>query len=91
MTEQDEHPMVLGFTASPMFGGNPTAAFRKLEANLDCVIHSPRANRDELLTHVHCPIFRHVCYDTPQYSDHNYTSKNLSAVDAIIATMNIGS
>ncbi|KAG2055977.1 hypothetical protein BDR06DRAFT_1006446 [Suillus hirtellus] len=27
MTEQDEHPMVLGLTASPMFGGNPTAAF----------------------------------------------------------------
>ncbi|KAG2047355.1 hypothetical protein BDR06DRAFT_95351 [Suillus hirtellus] len=87
--EQDERPMVLGLTASPMFGGNPTAAFRKLEANLDCVIRSPRANRDELLTHVHRPIFRHVRYDTPQYSDRNYTSKNLSAVEAVLATMNI--
>lgn len=87
--KQDERPMILGLTASPMFGGNPTLAFRKLEANLDCVIRSPRANRDELLTHVHRPIFRHVRYDTPQYSDRSYTSKNLSAVEAVIATMNI--
>lgn len=89
LIKQDERPMILGLTASPMFGGNATVAFRKLEANLDCVIRSPRANRDELLTHVHRPIFRHVRYDTPQYSDRSYTSNNLSAVEAVITTMNI--
>lgn len=62
---------------------------RTLEANLDCVIRSPRANRDELMAHVHRPVFRYVRYDTPQYLDRNYTSKNLSAVEAVIATMNI--
>ncbi|KAG2030530.1 hypothetical protein BDR03DRAFT_1034923 [Suillus americanus] len=89
VSTKDERPMILGLTASPMFGGNATVAFRKLEANLDCVIRSPRANRGELLTHVHRPIFRHVRYDTPQYHDPKYTSKNLSAVEAVIATMNI--
>jgi endoribonuclease Dicer len=100
-----ERPMVLGLTASPMFGGSAPVAFRyrprlrtliisdmhsrTLEANLDCVIRSPRTNRDELIAHVHRPVFRHVRYDTPQYLDRNYTSKNLSAVEAVIATMNI--
>ncbi|KAG0708464.1 hypothetical protein DFH29DRAFT_892712 [Suillus ampliporus] len=86
---REERPMILGLTASPMFGGNATTAFRTLEANLDCVIRSPRANRGELLTHVHRPIFRHVRYDTPQYLDRDYTSKNLSAVRAVVATMKI--
>ncbi|OAX41416.1 P-loop containing nucleoside triphosphate hydrolase protein [Rhizopogon vinicolor AM-OR11-026] len=84
-----ERPMILGLTASPMFGGNATVAFRTLEANLDCVIRSPRASRDELIAHVHRPVFRYVRYDTPQYLDRDYTSKNLSAVEAVVATMNI--
>ncbi|KAG1732456.1 uncharacterized protein EDB91DRAFT_1152051 [Suillus paluster] len=88
-TTREERPMILGLTASPMFGGNANAAFRTLEANLDCVIRSPRINRGELLTHVHRPVFRHVRYDTPQYLDRNYTSKNLSSVRAVLATMNI--
>ncbi|KAG1732444.1 uncharacterized protein EDB91DRAFT_674912 [Suillus paluster] len=86
---REERPMILGLTASPMFGGNANVAFRTLEDNLDCVIRSPRTNRGELLTHVHRPVFRHVRYDTPQYLDRNYTSKNLSSVRAVLATMNI--
>ncbi|KAG1882754.1 hypothetical protein F4604DRAFT_1986646 [Suillus subluteus] len=90
-TKLDERPMILGLTASPMFGGNATVAFRygNWKPTLTALFRSPRANRDELLTHVHRPIFRHVRYDTPQYHDPNYTSKNLSAVEAVIATMNI--
>lgn len=63
--------------------------YRTLEVNLDCVIRSPRANRDELFAHVHRPVFRYVRYDNPQHFDPNYTSRNLSAVQAVIATMNI--
>ncbi|KAG0708450.1 hypothetical protein DFH29DRAFT_892575 [Suillus ampliporus] len=76
---REEHLMILGLTPNPMFGGNATQI---LEVNLDCVIRSPRANGDELLTHVHPPVFRHVCYDILQLLVPNLTSKSLSAVRA---------
>jgi len=38
------------------------------------------------LAHVHRPELRYVRYDHP---DDSYTSKNLSAVEAVLATMNI--
>ncbi|KAK7677717.1 hypothetical protein QCA50_019269 [Cerrena zonata] len=61
-------PMILGLTASPIYGGDVAKAFRELEANLDCVILSSRANRDELAQHVHRPIFKQILWEYPSFS-----------------------
>ncbi|KAF9234154.1 hypothetical protein BU15DRAFT_90083 [Melanogaster broomeanus] len=85
----EERPMILGLTASPMFGGN--ALWRlALEMNLDSVIRSPRHNRDELEAHVHRPVFKHVLYDPPPpYSTCHLASKNFQALENVADSMNI--
>ncbi|KIJ59660.1 hypothetical protein HYDPIDRAFT_118283 [Hydnomerulius pinastri MD-312] len=87
---REERPMILGLTASPMFGGNAAMAFRTLEMNLDSVIRSPRQNRGELAAHVHRPVFKHVLYDpSPPYNTCHLISKNLSALKTVNDAMDI--
>ncbi|KAF9222860.1 P-loop containing nucleoside triphosphate hydrolase protein [Gyrodon lividus] len=87
---REERPMILGLTASPMFGGNAAMAFRTLEMNLDSVIRSPRQNRGELEAHVHRPVFKHVLYDSPQsYSTCHLASKNVQALKCVVDSMDI--
>ncbi|KAL4073180.1 hypothetical protein V8B97DRAFT_2022986 [Scleroderma yunnanense] len=87
---REERPMVLGLTASPMFGGNAAVAFRTLERNLDSIIRSPRQHRDELSDHVHRPIFRHVLYDrVGSYNTCYERSPNLQALMRVVDAMDI--
>ncbi|KAF8838264.1 P-loop containing nucleoside triphosphate hydrolase protein [Paxillus ammoniavirescens] len=87
---REERPMILGLTASPIFGGNAAMAFRTLEMNLDSVIRSPRQNRDELEAHVHRPVFKHVLYDPPPpYATCHLASKNLQALKRVVDSMDI--
>ncbi|KAE9404030.1 P-loop containing nucleoside triphosphate hydrolase protein [Gymnopus androsaceus JB14] len=58
-----ERPMILGLTASPIFGGNVDKAFQTIERNLDSRIVSPRQHRSELEEFVHRPIFKHIMYN----------------------------
>ncbi|KIJ13098.1 hypothetical protein PAXINDRAFT_136464 [Paxillus involutus ATCC 200175] len=87
---REERPMILGLTASPIFGGNAAVAFRTLEMNLDSVIRSPRQNRDELEAHVHRPVFKHVLYDSPPpYATCHSASKNMQALKRVVDSMDI--
>ncbi|KAJ4485529.1 hypothetical protein J3R30DRAFT_3696891 [Lentinula aciculospora] len=83
-----ERPMILGLTASPIFGGNVDKAFQMIETNLDCKIVSPRQNRAELGLHVHRPVFKHIIYDT---SDIIGTSPSpiLRSLESIYNDLNI--
>ncbi|KAK0193303.1 hypothetical protein F5146DRAFT_1133975 [Armillaria mellea] len=79
-------PMILGLTASPIYGGDVAKAFSKIEGNLDSVIRTPRRNREELEKHVHRPVFKHVRYDSP---DDPPFSTNLESLRQVVATLNI--
>ncbi|KAL0955016.1 hypothetical protein HGRIS_003937 [Hohenbuehelia grisea] len=78
-------PMILGLTASPIFGGNVLEAFRTLESNLDAVIRSSRTNREELGSHVYRPEFTHIMFAPPEYP----FSSNAAALEWSLAQMNI--
>ncbi|KAH9889955.1 P-loop containing nucleoside triphosphate hydrolase protein [Cubamyces lactineus] len=82
-------PMVLGLTASPIYGGNVDVAFRELEKNLDSTIRSSRVNRDELAQHVHRPEFKHVLYASPTHAWDGLPSPNYQALKAVVDAMNI--
>ncbi|KAF8428422.1 hypothetical protein L210DRAFT_3764899 [Boletus edulis BED1] len=87
---REERPMILGLTASPMFGGNAAMAFRTLEINLDSVIRSPRQHRGGLEAYVHRPEFRHVLYSVPwKYSTCYMASKNFLALKNVAESMDI--
>ncbi|KAG8214301.1 hypothetical protein J3R82DRAFT_7412 [Butyriboletus roseoflavus] len=87
---REERPMILGLTASPMFGGDVAKAFRKLEMNLDSVIRSPRQHRNQLEAYVHRPEFRHVLYNIPwAYSDCHLASKNCHALKKVADSMDV--
>ncbi|KAF8876387.1 hypothetical protein BD779DRAFT_1677791 [Infundibulicybe gibba] len=81
-------PMVLGLTASPIYGGNPAKAFETIEGNLNCIIRTPRQNREELARFVHRPVFMHAVYAPPD-PDNPPFSTNLAALDHLISTMDI--
>ncbi|KAJ7030465.1 hypothetical protein C8F04DRAFT_1113753 [Mycena alexandri] len=78
-------PMVLGLTASPIYGGNVIAAFRTIETNLDSTICAPRRQRQELSRYVHRPVFKHVlyCFDPDPFST------NLATVNFVFQQLNI--
>ncbi|KAK7040102.1 Dicer-like protein 2 [Paramarasmius palmivorus] len=78
-------PMIMGLTASPIFGGNVDIAFRKIEGNLDSTIRAPRLHRGELSQHVHRPVFSHILYRTTTTS----FSINLAALDQAIDNLDI--
>ncbi|KAG7442304.1 P-loop containing nucleoside triphosphate hydrolase protein [Guyanagaster necrorhizus] len=79
-------PMILGLTASPIYGGDIAKAFREIEGNLDSVILTPRRSRDELAKHVHRPVFKHVRYEAP---DDALFSTNLASLQRVIGTLDI--
>ncbi|KAF8963391.1 hypothetical protein BDZ97DRAFT_1919826 [Flammula alnicola] len=81
-------PLVLGLTASPIYGGNVVKAFQTIESNLDSTIRAPRRHRSELAQYVHRPIFKHVMYYLPDDSN-PFFSTNLASLSAIINTLNI--
>ncbi|KAI0260638.1 hypothetical protein BC834DRAFT_831469 [Gloeopeniophorella convolvens] len=60
-------PMILGLTASPIFGGDVEKAFRKIEGNLDSIIRAPLLFRAELAGFVHRPQFKHIIYAMSAY------------------------
>ncbi|TFK66832.1 P-loop containing nucleoside triphosphate hydrolase protein [Pluteus cervinus] len=81
-------PMVLGLTASPIFGGDPIKAFREIEKNLDSTICTPLENREELTKFVHRPEFRHFLY-RPHDSTNTYFSTNLATLHEIVSQLDI--
>ncbi|CAL1712693.1 unnamed protein product [Somion occarium] len=86
-------PVILGLTASPIYGGDLSKAFRELESNLDSVILSSKVNREELAQHVHRPIFKHVLWNIPEYSYDEIPwtgpSANVIALNAVVNQLNI--
>ncbi|EPQ54406.1 P-loop containing nucleoside triphosphate hydrolase protein [Gloeophyllum trabeum ATCC 11539] len=78
-------PMILGLTASPIYGGHVEQAFRVIEANLDCAIRAPQKNRNELSSYVHRPVFKHKMYHNAPYSP----SVNILALQVVLDKMNI--
>ncbi|KZT67223.1 P-loop containing nucleoside triphosphate hydrolase protein [Daedalea quercina L-15889] len=82
-------PMVLGLTASPIYGGNPDVAFYKLENNLDSIVRSSRMHREELAQYVHKPVFKHVLYDSPPYSYEALPSRNCFSLRTVVDSLNI--
>lgn len=87
---REERPMVLGLTASPMFGGDVAEAFQNLEKNLDSVIRRPRLYLGNLADYVHRPTFRHVVYTQHrQYYTCHLDSPNLQVLRQVIGTMDI--
>ncbi|KAI0647805.1 P-loop containing nucleoside triphosphate hydrolase protein [Trametes meyenii] len=87
--EDRVRPVVLGLTASPIYGGNVDVAFRDLEINLDSTIRSSRKNRDELAQHVYRPEFKHVLYASPIHSWDDVPSTNYKALQAVVDTLDI--
>ncbi|KAF9005526.1 hypothetical protein BDQ17DRAFT_1424006 [Cyathus striatus] len=81
-------PIVLGLTASPIYGGNVEKSFRTLENNLDAVIRAPRENREELSRFVHRPVFKHIFFDLPSELDLPF-SNNLHALNYVVESLNI--
>ncbi|KAA1474785.1 P-loop containing nucleoside triphosphate hydrolase protein [Dentipellis sp. KUC8613] len=89
-TEASVRPMVLGLTASPVFGGDIEKAFRKIESNLDCVIRAPLLYREELAGFVHRPEFKYVIYATPNYYySGTPPSSNLVSLQNVVNALNI--
>ncbi|KAI6114085.1 hypothetical protein F5141DRAFT_1002265 [Pisolithus sp. B1] len=87
---REERPMVLGLTASPMFGGNVAEAFQNLEKNLDSVIRRPRRHLGNLADYVHRPTFRHVVYTQhKQYYTCHLDSPNLQVLKQVVGALDI--
>ncbi|CCM06284.1 uncharacterized protein FIBRA_08535 [Fibroporia radiculosa] len=82
-------PMVLGLTASPIYGGNVDASFHALERNLDSTIRSSRMHREELAQYVHRPVFKHIFYDCPPYLEDEIPSANYQALQSVVDLMKI--
>ncbi|KAI0032776.1 P-loop containing nucleoside triphosphate hydrolase protein [Vararia minispora EC-137] len=83
-------PMILGLTASPIFGGDVEKAFREIEANLDCTIRAPLLHRAELAGFVHRPEFHHVTYAAPEYVlDGPPPAANLASLKDVVSSLDI--
>ncbi|KAJ7104097.1 hypothetical protein B0H15DRAFT_8026 [Mycena belliarum] len=78
-------PMILGLTASPIYGGNVVTAFRTIETNLDSTIRAPRRQREELAKFVHRPVFKHVLFKP----DPEPFSTNLAAFHYVLQSLDI--
>ncbi|PFH49493.1 hypothetical protein AMATHDRAFT_63058 [Amanita thiersii Skay4041] len=78
-------PMIMGLTASPIYGGDAFRAFRTIERNLDSTIRAPILNRTELATFVHRPVFKHVMYSPHQPG----FSTNLATIISLIKSLDI--
>ena len=62
---------------------------RKIERNLDSVIVAPQQNREELLKHVHRPVFKKVLYQPSSYESDWQRSKNVQALSEIVESLDI--
>ncbi|THH28228.1 hypothetical protein EUX98_g5976 [Antrodiella citrinella] len=86
-------PMILGLTASPVYGGDVARAFWELERNLDSVVRSSQHNREELAAYVHRPHFQYVEYPLPSYGYEAVSSRgpsrNVIALQAVVDSLNI--
>ncbi|KAG7092207.1 hypothetical protein E1B28_008574 [Marasmius oreades] len=79
-------PMIMGLTASPIYGGNVDRSFNVIEQNLDSVIASPLMHREELAQYVHRPVFKHILYRPSKGSK---ISTNLAALEYAIENLDI--
>ncbi|KAH8111802.1 hypothetical protein DFH11DRAFT_1879703 [Phellopilus nigrolimitatus] len=89
-SHEDTRPLVLGLTASPIFGRNVNRAFEKIECNLDSIILGPRRTRNELTKHVHRPVFKYILY--PPLSDALDpldNAKNVFALSTVVKALDI--
>ncbi|KAF8654247.1 hypothetical protein AX16_003768 [Volvariella volvacea WC 439] len=82
-------PMVLGLTASPIYGGNPHEAFKIIEGNLDSIICAPQRYQSELAQHVHRPVFKHCMYMPADMQLKSYASTNLSVLSSAVSRLEI--
>ncbi|KAI9509470.1 P-loop containing nucleoside triphosphate hydrolase protein [Russula earlei] len=96
-------PVILGLTASPIFGGDAERGLRrvsrfssrrKLEHNLDSTICAPLLFRKELEGFVHRPRVEYVIYAGPEYRlidtlPSTPPSSSLRSLKKVVASMNI--
>ncbi|KAI0299668.1 hypothetical protein B0F90DRAFT_1727667 [Multifurca ochricompacta] len=83
-------PMILGLTASPIFGGDAERALRQIEFNLDSTICTPLLNRQELEGFVYRPQFKSVIYAEPEYQLEGIPpSTSLRSLKKVISLLNI--
>ncbi|VDC02152.1 unnamed protein product [Peniophora sp. CBMAI 1063] len=84
-------PMVIGLTASPIFGGDVEKAFMKIEYNLDSTIRAPLMHRAELAGFVHRPRFDYAIYTMPPYQldSENAPTAGLRSLKAVIEALDI--
>ncbi|KAJ7066996.1 hypothetical protein C8F01DRAFT_1119904 [Mycena amicta] len=82
---QNVRPVILGLTASPIYGGNVIKSFEMIEHNLDSKIRAPLREQEELNRHVHKPVFKHLLYD----SDPAPFSTNLAAFNDVLSSLDI--
>ncbi|KAH9978359.1 P-loop containing nucleoside triphosphate hydrolase protein [Russula compacta] len=83
-------PMILGLTASPIFGGDAERASRQLEHNLDATICAPLLFREELEGFVHRPQFKHITYAEPNYLLVGAPPSNsLQSLKEVVVSLNI--
>ncbi|KAJ7227232.1 hypothetical protein GGX14DRAFT_418753 [Mycena pura] len=83
--QDNVRPMILGLTASPIYGGNVAKGFQNIEKNLNCTICAPILSKEELAQFVHRPIFKHVLYRP----DPGPFSTNLAAFAHVFQSMDI--
>lgn len=88
--DADVRPMILGLTASPIFGGNAEMSLRQIERNLDATVCTPVESRTELEGYVHRPAFKHVIYAQPEYMlVGTPPSSNLRSLQSVVASLKI--
>lgn len=86
----DVRPMILGLTASPIFGGDAEMSLRQIERNLDATVCAPLRYRSELEGFVHRPIFKHVIYAEPtNLFGGTPPSRNLRSLKYVVASLEI--
>src|SRR6202011_5021227 len=59
------------------------------DLNLDSVIRTPRQHLDELATFVQRPVLKHIQYQSSSYDYVVSPSRNVAALDSVIAGLNI--
>nr|GAT60709.1 predicted protein [Mycena chlorophos] len=84
-TVEDVRPAILGLTASPIYGGDVSKAFEKIEKNLDSKIRAPLEHKEELDRHVYKPVYAHKFYDT----DPSPFSSNLYEFEEMVESLDI--
>jgi endoribonuclease Dicer len=80
-------PMILGLTASPIFGGATERNFRQLQQNLDSTICAPLQFREMVEVR---PELKPAIYAVPEYRLEGIPpSRNLQSLGTVIASLDI--